>query len=72
MDGYLPHGEKVVQEIMEEEGLLEFEKVWRQHFLDTMQPRYLPDLWSVNHSHDKLEEMSADLQQAIAGHWGEL
>lgn len=31
-------------------GLCELEKLWRQHFLNTMKPKYLPELWNVNHN----------------------
>lgn len=53
---YVPHGLKVVQ-LHAKGGLLtlmQLEKRWRQHFLDTMQPKYLPLLWSVDHNHSKL------------------
>lgn len=29
--------------------------MWRKHFLDTMKPKFLPSLWSVNHNADRLE-----------------
>ena len=56
-DEFAEHGLKVVQHVMENEGLLEFERVWRQHFLDTMKPAFLPSLWSVDHSHEELISM---------------
>lgn len=47
---FIKHGEKVVRYVMEHgTGLLEFQKRWRQHFLETMEPRFLPPLWSVDH-----------------------
>lgn len=57
---YLPHGLKVVMAVVESEGILALERMWRQHFLDTMRPKYLPDLWSVNHRHDILIQNSKD------------
>jgi len=36
------------------QGLLTFEKRWRRHFVDTMQPKHLPHLWSVDHNHDRV------------------
>jgi hypothetical protein len=30
------------------EAALEFVRGWRQHFLDTMQPKFLPAFWSVD------------------------
>ena len=31
------------------EGLCALERRWRKHFLDTMRPKFLPPLWSVEH-----------------------
>lgn len=54
--GYTPHGLKVVQEYQEKlGGLIELEKLWREHFLKNMQPKYLPNLWNVNHNANRLE-----------------
>ena len=53
---FVSHGEEVVKKVREEGRLLEFEKTWRQHFLETMRPQYLPPLWSVDHLHDRLKE----------------
>ena len=41
-------------------GLLEFQRRWRQHFLDTMNPRFLPELWSVDHNPHQLYIASGD------------
>nr|CAB3243957.1 exonuclease 3'-5' domain-containing protein 2-like [Phallusia mammillata] len=57
-EAYIPHGEKVISTILSEhnlKGLIDFERRWRQHFLDTMQPKFLPDLWSVEHNHDRVQ-----------------
>ena len=35
---------------MEQGGLLKFIKIWRQQFVETMEPRFLPDFWSVDHN----------------------
>ena len=35
-------------------GLLEFEKMWRRQFIETMQPQYLPYLWSVDHKPERM------------------
>ncbi|XP_022092747.1 exonuclease 3'-5' domain-containing protein 2-like [Acanthaster planci] len=46
------HGEKVIATVMKEEnGLQKFERRWRQNFLETMKPEFLPVLWSVHHRH---------------------
>lgn len=41
------HGHKVVSQ-MSLGQLEDFVKGWRQHFLDTAQPRHLPAHWSVD------------------------
>ncbi|CAI8031587.1 Exonuclease 3'-5' domain-containing protein 2 [Geodia barretti] len=54
---FSPHAELVVRAVREEggrQGLLEFQRRWRQHFLDTMNPRFLPELWSVDHNPHQL------------------
>ncbi|KAM4663839.1 LOW QUALITY PROTEIN: exonuclease 3'-5' domain-containing protein 2 [Discoglossus pictus] len=53
---YMPHGLKVVQKFARGglKSLMELEKRWRQHFLDTMKPKHLPKQWSVDHNHSKL------------------
>lgn len=35
-------------------GLVMLEKLWREHFLDTMKPKFLPHLWSVSHNQERL------------------
>ncbi|XP_043601729.1 exonuclease 3'-5' domain-containing protein 2 isoform X1 [Bombus pyrosoma] len=50
-----PHGLKVVQYFHKKEGgLVELERMWREHFLLTMKPKYLPNLWSVHHNQERL------------------
>ncbi|XP_053241041.1 exonuclease 3'-5' domain-containing protein 2 isoform X2 [Podarcis raffonei] len=55
-ENYMPHGLKVVQCFSRGglRSLMQLERRWRQHFLDVMQPRYLPTQWSVSHNHEKL------------------
>lgn len=53
---FVSHGREVVKRVREEGKLLEFEKMWRKHFVDTMHPKYLPPLWSVDHRHEALKE----------------
>lgn len=53
---YVPHGQKVVEYVRQKEGLVSFEKMWRQHFLDTMNPQFLPLYWSVDHNHERLAQ----------------
>ncbi|XP_013822706.1 PREDICTED: exonuclease 3'-5' domain-containing protein 2 isoform X1 [Capra hircus] len=55
-ENYVPHGLKVVQRHTQGglRSLMQLESRWRQHFLDSMQPRHLPQQWSVDHNHQKL------------------
>ena len=53
---FVPHGQKVVRHYMAHGRLIQFEKLWRRHFLDTMRPNHLPDMWSVDHHHDQLSQ----------------
>uniref|UniRef100_A0A8D0G736 Exonuclease 3'-5' domain-containing protein 2 n=1 Tax=Sphenodon punctatus TaxID=8508 RepID=A0A8D0G736_SPHPU len=64
-ESYMPHGLKVVQGFAKGGlwSLMQLERRWRQHFLDTMQPKHLPKRWSVNHNHEKLiRKYGEDLQ----------
>lgn len=40
------HGKKVVEKLTD---LKSFIRRWRVHFISTLQPRFLPDSWSVDH-----------------------
>jgi hypothetical protein len=42
------HGYHVVQKLNNEEKIEDFVKLWRNHFIDTMQPKYMPTGWSVD------------------------
>ena len=57
---YVSHGFEVVKRVCAEGKLLEFEKMWRKHFVDTMQPKFLPPLWSVDHRHEILKGKLTD------------
>uniref|UniRef100_U5ESD1 Exonuclease 3'-5' domain-containing protein 2 n=1 Tax=Corethrella appendiculata TaxID=1370023 RepID=U5ESD1_9DIPT len=54
-ENFQQHGAKVVEYFKENQGLAALEKMWRQHFLNVMRPGYLPELWSVDHSVQRLE-----------------
>ncbi|XP_033640144.1 exonuclease 3'-5' domain-containing protein 2-like isoform X2 [Asterias rubens] len=50
------HGEKVVNLVMKDQnGIEKFEKRWRQQFLETMKPKFMPALWSVHHRHTSVD-----------------
>jgi len=53
---YNPHGKKVVDYFMkirnDYEGIIILEKMWRKNFCDTMNPKYLPALWSIDHKQE--------------------
>jgi len=42
------HGYHVVQKLDTEEKIEDFVKLWRNHFIDTMQPLYMPTGWSID------------------------
>ena len=44
------HGERIVKKLAENGNLKDFVKMWREHFLTTMKPKFLPDYWSVDHN----------------------
>ena len=50
------HGFIVVERVSAEGKLSEFEKVWRKHFYDTMRPKFLPPLWSVDGPREEFKE----------------
>jgi len=57
---YVPHSRAVVQYFLERGGLLQLEVRWRKHFLETMKPAFLPELWSVDHQADRLGVKAAE------------
>ncbi|XP_046487671.1 exonuclease 3'-5' domain-containing protein 2 [Neodiprion pinetum] len=53
--GRTPHGLKVVEHFESQPGgLVELEQLWREHFLSAMEPKYMPELWSVCHNQERL------------------
>jgi len=42
------HGYHVVQKLDTEEKIEEFVKLWRNHFIETMKPEYMPYGWSID------------------------
>jgi len=42
------HGYHVVQKLDTEEKIMDFVKLWRNHFIDTMKPKFMPNGWSVD------------------------
>lgn len=42
------HGHLVIQQLNSEEKIKEFVKLWRNHFLETTNPQYMPYGWSVD------------------------
>jgi hypothetical protein len=42
------HGYHVVKQLDTEEKIEDFVKLWRNHFINTMQPKYMPIGWSVD------------------------
>ena len=44
---YIPGANVVVDSLLSERDIEQFVLEWREHFLDTMQPRYMPTGWSL-------------------------
>jgi hypothetical protein len=45
---YYDHGYHVVQKLIAEDGIEDFVKLWRKHFIDTAKPKYMPTGWSID------------------------
>lgn len=45
---FFDHGYHVVQKLDTDEKIEEFVKLWRNHFIETMHPKYMPHGWSVD------------------------
>ena len=54
---FISHGLEVVRKVREGGELLTFEKMWREHFLETMDPKFLPPLWTVDHEQEKVRKL---------------
>jgi len=50
----------MVSSFLSSDGLLQLEIFWRKHFLQTMEPRYLPSMWSIHHQGERLWELARD------------
>ena len=48
------HGYLVVEYMKQRGPLQDFEKLWRQRFVDSMKPRKLHELWRVDYDHLKM------------------
>ena len=53
-ENYFPHGLKVYL-AYKKIGLINLETRWREWFLDSMSPKFMPDNWSITHNHTKLK-----------------
>lgn len=42
------HGYHVVQKLDTEEKIMNFVKLWRTHFIETMKPKFMPTGWSID------------------------
>jgi len=45
------HGQTVVEHFLEKGAIAEFQKLWRQQFLDNFSPKYLGPHWNVDYNH---------------------
>jgi len=42
------HGYHLVQKLDTEEKIIDFVKLWRKHFINTMKPKFMPTGWSID------------------------
>lgn len=47
------HGKLVVEQLPTNEDLKEFILLWRKHFVDKLQPKFLPAAWNVYHQFER-------------------
>ena len=59
------HGFEVVKRLCPKGKLLEFKKLSRKYFVDTMQLKFRPSLWSVDHHHERLKLKFRDYQDYL-------
>jgi len=50
----------MVSSFLSSEGLLQLEIFWRKHFLATMEPRYLPNMWNIHHQGERLWDLASN------------
>jgi exonuclease 3'-5' domain-containing protein 2 len=48
------HGAVVITEVAHRGELFSFIRTWRQHFIDTMKPQYMPEFWDINKNETNL------------------
>lgn len=54
---YKTHGQTVIEHLTTPELLTEFIKMWRKHFIDTMQPQFISELWGIDRGKSELRSM---------------
>ncbi|EAL68469.2 3'-5' exonuclease domain-containing protein [Dictyostelium discoideum AX4] len=49
-ENYIPHEKKVIDKVlaMGEKGIFEFIRSWRKNFVESVQPKFLPEHWSID------------------------
>ncbi|CAL4069565.1 unnamed protein product, partial [Meganyctiphanes norvegica] len=53
-DNYEPHGLQIYK-AYEKIGITKLERRWREYFLSSMNPTFMPVFWSINHNEYKME-----------------
>lgn len=46
---YKSHAQIVVEQLRTEDEKWQFVEMWRRHFMETMNPQFMPPLWDVSH-----------------------
>ena len=42
--------DSVAKTVVAKQDIMEFTIMWRKHFIDSMDPKYLPEGWSINYN----------------------
>lgn len=53
---FMSHGAAVVSCLNSPEALTDFIQMWRRHFVDTMQPKFIHPAWSIDRGKSELRE----------------
>lgn len=61
------HGLKVFERVHSEGKLLEFEEMWRKHFVDKMDPKFLPKSWSIDRPRESVKSKMGILISCSGG-----
>ena len=62
---FMSHGAAVVACLKGQEALTEFIQMWRRHFVDTMQPKFLHPAWAIDRGKSELREHTRGAEPSV-------